>query len=30
MIVAMVSFALPFQLLISYIYARLTKRNFVF
>ena len=30
MVVAMVSFALPFQIMVSYFYARLTKRNFVF
>ena len=29
MIVVMVSFSFPFQLLISYIYAKLTNRNFV-
>ena len=29
MVVAMVSFAFPFQLLISYIFSKLTNRNFV-
>ena len=29
MYVAMVSFAFPFQLLISFVYSKLTNRNFV-
>ena len=30
MIVAMVSFALPFQLFINYVFARLTNRKYIF
>ena len=29
MYVAMVSFSFPFQLLISYVYSKMTNRNFV-
>ena len=29
MIIAMVSFSFPFQFLVSYVYSRLTNRNFV-
>ena len=29
MIIAMVSFSFPFQFLISYLYSKLTNRNFV-